>query len=1473
MTTANLTVIENVLFKRGNTATLSTYTGVTGEVLIDTTLKTLRVQDGVTAGGTRLATYTELGTQSTLANANAVTQTTEINSLRANITAANAAITSLQSNAAIQATLLDTLTGNAATQSQVLDTLTSNAATQANTLSTLLGNAITQQTSLIDLLANAATQSQQIASSTGTYSNANVATYLSAFDGNIIPAANVTYSLGNQQFQWSELWVSNNTIYIGNTPIRVANGQLLVNNAPVSGSYSNANVASYLSTYTGNIAANIVSPTVPTIGGTASAGEAGITYLSGDLSKWAIFTEGAFTVGVWTDVQPGWTVTDNNGFTDTIAGRGSFGAASFQTTVNNWPAPASGKTYVFTSPGYQLGYTNPIEITIGSNDWRFGTDGTLTFPTGGNLIFDSSAASVIDGVTSITANGNISASQYNFANGVNILSTVAGTYGNANVASYLPTYTGNIAVGNVITTVDTNLSVVTGRTLTTNNSYTNTVDFSTDVEINGDPLAGWYQRNSEQIEFALFGPSAFQTYLTGLALGRTVIVTYSTGSGNQTITRPLTQIFAETGQTDPANPTWGRVSGRIDATLPADQTGIVSINFPVYSTESHTWTFDLNGDLTAPGDITTGTNGGRFVQDCGDGITSIRWINIDENNDAALLRFYTGDPGEESGDAERAQIRLNWQSADQSGLTIKSFDQDSNEEHDWEFRGDGDLRLPGDGEIIIRDNDNEVGRIIPDVSDGGGLTVQAEVDLELKVNDGEGGSAIWSFEPDGGIVFPDDTVQTTAWTGILPNPTYSGSDQIGEATPAPLNLNNSAASTLLTQLNLINTGGGGGAGSAIDFWTYTSINDVPEVRLQAVDDGDYSADFAIKIKAKGESGLGSLTTSWTFGADGNLTLPGNTFAVNYANGTAVSLGGSYGNADVATFLAEYGSNTISTTGNITGNFFIGDGSQLTGITANTANITSNVITFNTAAGIEVAAGQMAWNSSDGTLDIGLSYANVVLQVGQETHYVVRNDTGNIIENGTAVYCSGVAGGSGRIEASPMMGNIDAVKFLGLSTQDISNGVNGVITYFGYVRGLDTRGTANTAISVGDETWAVGDQLYVHPTAAGKLTNVEPAAPNVKICVASVIIRNQTAGVVFVRPTTNLTAADLSDVQITSPVSDQILLYDNNRWENVNFGIDIDTTPTLGGNLAGAGFNVSNVGNISATGNVSAQYLIIDGGLISTGASPAPIISGFSSISTTGARGNITASGNLIAGTNIIASGGVTARNINADYGNISLNPDFGLIFTQSNAVITANTASWTFGTAGSLTFPDASVQTTAFTGNAATIDITDTNGIDTNYYLTFVENRDSEEILRADVDLIFNSADNTLTAGNITTGILKINDGVHEKYQELADATGTVTHDCSAGHLFYHSSPDANWTVNLTNLNLSVGYATTITIIIDQGNTGYYPNALQVSGSAQTINWQGNATPTPSTNRLDIVSFSILAVSGGYIVFGQLTGF
>lgn len=300
--------------------------------------------------------------------------------------------------------------------------------------------------------------------------------------------------------------------------------------------------------------------------------------------------------------------------------------------------------------------------------------------------------------------------------------------------------------------------------------------------------------------------------------------------------------------------------------------------------------------------------------------------------------------------------------------------------------------------------------------------------------------------------------------------------------------------------------------------------------------------------------------TWEFGADGTLTTAGDIIVSGDVSGTSVSSTLSLSaqpNSNTFIQLNNAVDSSIRTQANLEIRTNGVDNPSVwnfdtDGVLSAPGDIAANSYSLNTSASISVEPGQMAWNNSDGTLDVGTGYGGVVLQVGQETHYVVRNSSGDQIENGTAVYCNGVTEGAGRKTVLPMVGDgsISPVDFLGLATMDINNGVNGVITYFGYVRGLDTRGTANTAISVGDETWAVGDNLYVHPTAPGKLTKFEPEAPNTKICVGAITTRNQTTGIIFVRPTTNLVLNKLSDVQVDTPLDGQLLQYvsANTRWE-------------------------------------------------------------------------------------------------------------------------------------------------------------------------------------------------------------------------------------------------------------------------------------------------------------------------------------
>lgn len=168
-------------------------------------------------------------------------------------------------------------------------------------------------------------------------------------------------------------------------------------------------------------------------------------------------------------------------------------------------------------------------------------------------------------------------------------------------------------------------------------------------------------------------------------------------------------------------------------------------------------------------------------------------------------------------------------------------------------------------------------------------------------------------------------------------------------------------------------------------------------------------------------------------------------------------------------------------------------------------------------------------------------------------------------------------------------------------------------------------------------------------------------------------------------------------------------------------------------------------------------------------------------------------------------------------------------------------------TATNIMFADDTIQTTAFTG--------------TSIILTQAEQPNITSV-------------GTLTALTVS-GILGTSRGVHESFVTSTTATTTATYDCSTSQLFYHSTTGtvSNWTANFINLSLASGKATSISVVINQGNTGYYPNSIQIGGVAQTLNWQGNTNPTPSNNRTDVITFSILNDSGTYTVLGQLTGF
>jgi hypothetical protein len=108
-----------------------------------------------------------------------------------------------------------------------------------------------------------------------------------------------------------------------------------------------------------------------------------------------------------------------------------------------------------------------------------------------------------------------------------------------------------------------------------------------------------------------------------------------------------------------------------------------------------------------------------------------------------------------------------------------------------------------------------------------------------------------------------------------------------------------------------------------------------------------------------------------------------------------------------------------------------------------------------------------------------------------------------------------------------------------------------------------------------------------------------------------------------------------------------------------------------------------------------------------------------------------------------------------------------------------------------------------------------------------------------------------------------------EKLNTKTSATGTVTHDLSTGSVFYHSSISNNFTANFTNVPTTNDRALGVTLILAQGVTPYMSTALQIDGSAQTIKWVNNTTPTGTASKVDIVGFSFIRTGSAWTVLGQ----
>jgi len=634
---------------------------------------------------------------------------------------------------------------------------------------------------------------------------------------------------------------------------------------------------------------------------------------------------------------------------------------------------------------------------VGLRTWTFGTDGILS-SAGGINAGNINATGAVSATGTITANVDISAvgnvaGTYVLGNGA-LLTGLPAAYGNSDVANYL-----NGSIGNVIPVASNAYSLgnATNQWLSlwvsNNTIYMNSVPITLGagnvLSVAGNPVVTVASNAVANIGNFVFNANALQnsnggsfdngSLVEGATAGLTLPVN---GSGSAQLFNTYGPITVVTG-TDVGNTRiWsfadnGNLSlpgggllgnpygdGANNAGLQAGPGGYAAINSANlqqyvqtddtavyvgtnYGVASRNWIFDKAGNLTLPNIANPSINYANGLPYGGGGSTNtgnIRFggdniYNLEGNSQGILISSTPGAGLDGSIYLPYANENGALTIVNDSGVTSTIELAIGNSS--WVFDHGGNLTLPGNTSSINYANGNPYGG-----TDTGNITFSNATISTPTANTGvdvylKGGNATGVAQPGGNTIIQAGQGTNFGTSGNVV--VQSGNNFIKVWT-----FNNNGNITLPGGGILGNTYGdnANAVGLQAGPGGYAVINSANRQQYVQADN------TAVYIGTN----HGVANTIWAFDTTGNLTLPGNTSSINYANGQPY--GGSNSNpfdqdlntTDSVTFanISATG-NIVTTNGNIsgadyiTGNFFVGDGSQLTGITvtANTGNITFN----------------------------------------------------------------------------------------------------------------------------------------------------------------------------------------------------------------------------------------------------------------------------------------------------------------------------------------------------------------------------------------------------------------------------------------------------------------------------------------------------------------------------------------------------
>jgi hypothetical protein len=258
----------------------------------------------------------------------------------------------------------------------------------------------------------------------------------------------------------------------------------------------------------------------------------------------------------------------------------------------------------------------------------------------------------------------------------------------------------------------------------------------------------------------------------------------------------------------------------------------------------------------------------------------------------------------------------------------------------------------------------------------------------------------------------------------------------------------------------------------------------------------------------------------------------------------------------------------------------------------------NLLDFDTTTSSLAGEGQLVWNDTLGTLNLGLKGGNTTLNVGQQLITRVVNKTTPLVPLTKAGYevvlVSGATGQRLSVRLAKADNDTNSAGTLGIVCENIAVNQEGFIVSDGPLTGINTTG------SLQGETWADGDLLYLSPTTFGGITNVKPAAPFHEVRVGYVEYAHAVNGKIYVKIDNGYELNELHNVEINTGTlaNNDILVYNNSTttWQNKTVATALGYTPAQseGWNIIVKSANQTVTGS-TMTDDTELQFSVVAGG--------------------------------------------------------------------------------------------------------------------------------------------------------------------------------------------------------------------------------------------------------------------------------------